>query len=84
MGCGDHKLPFLLDKSAGSGFSRSESVRRVLGGKAQKYWVGSRGIKILLMLAFLRTNNLRNFRPFLLPLNNFWTTPALFVSAQKA
>jgi hypothetical protein len=37
-------LPLLLDKSAGSGFGRSESARRVPGRTARKHWVGVRRI----------------------------------------
>ncbi len=45
MGCNSAKPPLLLDKSARSGFGRSESAHRVPGRIARKHWVGERSIK---------------------------------------
>ena len=55
----DVLLPLLLDKSAGSGFGRSKSARRVLGRTAQKHWAGVRRIKSTSYIPLIPTFSLK-------------------------
>jgi len=59
MDCSSNQPPLLLDKSAGSGFGRSESAHRVPGRIARKHWAGMRRIKSNAYIPLIPTFSLK-------------------------
>ena len=62
MDCSSNQPPLLLDKSAGSGFGRSESAHRVPGKIARKHWAGMRRIKSNAYIPLIPTFSLKGER----------------------